>query len=244
MSEITEKKLIEQIKMLKEIKPNEKWASLLLSQIVEQKPLGKAVVQSNPARLTAMVDAFFGIILQKKLAYSLASFMFVIVGVLGFANYTMPGDLLFPIKRLGEQSQANLMGQTELAQNIANLNSRINDLAKVSKQSNKSSIPSVIKEIKANASELTKVLKNTSADKKEVKEIVSTLKTLADFSGTDLNEFQDVQDLYQEIVVAQIIDLKKTTLTLEQKKTLVVIEALYEEGKYMDALENILLIQP
>jgi hypothetical protein len=60
--------------------------------------------------------------------------------------------------------------------------------------------------------------------------------------GTDLSENQDVKDLYQIIVEGEIAGLQKTTLTDEQRNMLVEAVELYNQGKFTDALEKILLI--
>jgi len=237
MSKITEKQLISQLKQLKEIKPNKEWAVLLKSKIItEQKPV---VIKAQSISFTDIIRSVF---YQRKMAYSFAALFLMVVGVLGFANYTMPGDLLFPVKKIAEQSQAALTGQSGLRQNVAVLNSRINDLAQVSKDGRKDSISSAISEVETNVTALVNNLKTGTADATTIKEIVSSLKTLADVPGTDLSTNQDVKDLYQAVVQAQIADLNKATLTDDQKEVLSEIQELYLQGKYTDALEKILLI--
>ena len=61
--------------------------------------------------------------------------------------------------------------------------------------------------------------------------------------GTDMSENPDVKDLYQTVVQSQIADLEKTTLTDDMQKTLVEVKDLYNQGKFVDALEKILLIK-
>jgi hypothetical protein len=177
------------------------------------------------------------------LAYAFAVVLFLIVGVFGFANHTVPGDVLFPVKKIAEQSQAALTGQTALKQNVANLNSRINDLSQVAKEGKKDNIPSAISEINTNVSVLAQSLKdNPAQDPQTIKDIAASLKTLASVPGTDLSEFQEIKDLYQMVAQSQIDNLEKTTLTEEQNKALAEIKDLYEQGKYTEALEKILLI--
>ncbi|MCK9583279.1 MAG: hypothetical protein M0Q46_06685 [Endomicrobiales bacterium] len=243
MPKITEKQLISKLQLLKEIKPREEWASLLKSQILVE----KTEIVAQPARFAKFMDTVLrlcsGQIFSRKFAYSFAVLVFIFVGLVGFAGNTVPGDLLFPVKKLAEQSQASLTGQTGLQQNVANLNSRINDLAQVAKDGKKNNIPSVISEISLNAKDLAKSIKdNPVNDPKTLAEIADSLKTLANVPGTDLTKNQDVKDLYQIVVENQIADLEKTTLTDEQKITLVEAQDLCEQGKYSDALEKILLI--
>jgi len=238
MPKVTEKQLIKSLKQLKEIKPRKEWASLLKSQILAEKD-----VTPVQAKSVGIMDMFSSVFFQKKFAYSVVTLVFVIVGVVGFAKYTVPGDLLFPVRVLTEQSEAALSGQTTLKQSAVALNSRINDLVQVSKNGRKENIPSAISEINLNVKDLAKNLKaNPVKDPETIKEIVSSLKTLADVPGTDLSENPDIKDLYQTVVQSQINDLQKTTLTENQKKILTEVEDLYSQEKYADALEKILLI--
>ena len=241
MSKITQKQLIESLKQLKEIKPRAEWAVLLKSQIVAEKET--APVQARSVGLKNIISNFkFQISnsFSRRLAYSLAVILFLIVGVFGFAKYTVPGDLLFPIKKIAEQGQAALTGQPD---SLASLNNSISDLSQLAKAGRKNNIPSAINEVNANVSELVKNLKaNPTSNQQEIKAIASSLKTLADVPGTDLTTSPDVKNLYQTVVQNQIADLKKTTLTDDQQKTLATAEDLYGQGKYTEALEAILMI--
>lgn len=241
MAKITEKKLIESLSQLKEIKPRREWAVLLKSQILAEKQ-AEVKVTEQPAQLSGIMDIFSSLFFQKRLAYSLTATLVLLVGIFGFAELTVPGDLLFPVKKLAEQSQASLVGQTAVQQNVVTLNSRINDLALVAKEGRKNSIPSAISEVSANVKDLTQKLKDSPTDSQTLKEIATSLKTLADVPGTDLSENADVKDLYQTVVQSQIADLESLTLTDDQKIVLEEIKGLYDEGKYTDALEKILLI--
>ena len=234
MVKITQKQLIEQLRGLKEIKPRQEWVLLLKSQLLS-KEISKFEFRNS--------NFFFGIFSQKSLAYSFAMVLLIFIGLVGFAQRTVPGDLLFPVKKIAEQSQAVLSGKTGLEQNVSILTNRINDLAKVAKKGRADSMPLAINEINADASELAKNLKkNTVKNSETLKEIAVSLKTLADIPGADFSENENVMDLYQTVVQSQINDLEKTTLTDEQKLKLDEIKNLYKEEKYTEALEKILLL--
>ena len=245
MTKITQKQLIESLKQLKEIKPRKEWAVLLKSQILTGEQT-RAVV---PAQKVSIFDVISNFKFQisnsfsRRLAYAFAVVLFLIVGVFGFAGSIMPGDLLFPVKKIAEQSQATLTGQTGLQQNVATLSNRINDLAQMAKDGRKDNIPSAISEINANAVVLTKNLKDNSVkDAQTLKKIAVSLKILSAVHGADLTGNPEVKDLYQTVAQSQIADLQKTTLTDGQKDGLAQAEDLYDQGKYADALEKILLI--
>lgn len=239
---MTQKELINQLKLLKEIKPRKEWAVLLKSTLLENK-VPSRMTGTISAQKASILETLSFIFAPKKLAYSLAVVMFLIVGVFGFARYTVPGDLLFPVKKIAENSQAALTGQTALRQEVANFNNRINDLAQVAKAGRVNNIPSAISEVNSNASALAKNLRdNPTENSQALKEIAISLKTLASVPGADLSENPDVKSLYQTVVESQIADLQKTTLTEEQSKALIEVQNLYGQGKYMEALEGILLI--
>ena len=236
---MNQKDLIKSLKELKGIKPRSEWAILAKSEIFEGAPEKRII--TNPVIKTSVFDTIKLSLIHRKLAYSFATLAFVVVGLVGFAQYTMPGDLLFPVRKIAEQSEAALSGQPGVQQNLVALNHRINDLALAAKEGKTSNIPSAINEININASELVKNLKdNPSEDPKTVKEILASLEVLASVPGTDLSENQDVKDLYQIIVQNQIADLEKATLTEEQEVSLAEVRDLYEQGKYIEALEKIL----
>ena len=241
MTKITQKQLIESLSQLKEIKPNKEWASLLKSTLLENKVPGRmtGAVPTQRASFMSAISNSFG----RRLAYSFAAILILAVGAVGLSRYTVPGDLLFPVKKIAEQSQATLGGQTVLNQDVAVLNNRISDLAQVAKDGRTGNIPSAISEVNANAKYLAKNLKkNPATDSKTIKAIANSLKTLADVPGTDLTASSDVKDLYQAVVASQIADLKKMTLTDDQKETLAQAEDLYSQAKYTDALEKLLLV--
>jgi len=236
MAKITQEQLIESLKQLKDIKPRQEWASLLRSQILADKKVEEAIVR-QPTKLAGIMNTFSSVFSPRKLAYSFAAFLFLVVGLFSFSRYAVPGDVLFPAKKAVEQSQATLTGQTAINQDVETLNSRINDLIQVASEGKTNNLPSAIDEIKTNASALTKNLKsNATNDPQTIRSIASSLKILADVPGTDLSENQDVKDLYQTVVESQIADLQKETLTDDQKNTLAQAEDLYSQGKYADAL--------
>jgi len=237
MPRISEKKLIGQIRELKEIKPRKEWVILTKSEIFNEIGESKKIFAQNnivPSFKIKIPTFFF----SKKLAYSSIAFVFIFIGLIGFANNTVPGDLLFPIKKITEQSTAALSGETALKQNLTTLNHRINDLAQVSKGGKISRIPSVMNEVNANASALAENLKKELiADSATISEIAISLKTLATVMGPDLAENSDMKILYKTVIESQVADMEKSTLTEKQAETLKEVKELYKEEKYQRALE-------
>ena len=241
MTNKTEEQLIEQIKSLKEIKPRKEWALLLKSKILTCPSEALAKEGQILAQSVSFADILKSVFFQRKLAYSFAAVLLMVLGAFGFAQNTVPGDLLFPVKKIAEQSQASLTGHTGLKQNAVVLNNRINDLVQVAKAGKSNNISSTIDEIKANATELAKDLKDNPVDDPQtLKDIAVSLKTLASVPGTDLKSNPGIEVLYQIVAQQQIDELKKSTLTASQQEMLIEIEDLYSKGDYSTALEKIL----
>lgn len=242
MNEMNEKQLIAKIQELRQIKPRQEWVVLVKAQI-----LGNNVAENkwekDKARNVSILDIFRSLIFQRRLAYSLAIIVLVIIGMFGFAQYTVPGDLLFPVKKITEQSQTPL----EIAI------SRSDDLVKVAKTNKLQNLPPAIREFQASISQAAKNL-TEEVDKKDsraIKEIAFQVKKLEDNKkqletlGIDLSEAQETKELNDALaplVEREIEDLEKATLTDDQQKTLDEIKDLYKQGNYSDALEKVLLI--
>jgi len=243
--------VIQKLIGLKKIKPREEWASLLKSQILAEQTAESVHVQFSFADVVSsfkfQVSSFF---FARKYAYAFATILLVAIGVLGFAQSTLPGDTLFQVKKITEQSQAALMGTDSLKNSVDNFKRRSQDLAKAARDNRTSNMPSAINEVRASISDVAKsIAQNSSKDSQTIKDIavivaeiksLENSKTLGDLAGT--TEIKELNDALAPLVMREINDLEKTTLTEEQQKTLSEIKDLYEKENYSEALEKILLI--
>jgi hypothetical protein len=120
--------LSDTIKQLKEIKPRQEWVSLLRSEILTPAE-NKAPVAQNDIFVAEKKDKDLGyvsdVMSQRRFAYASATFVFMVVAFLGFARYTMPGDALYPIKKVAEQQ---IQTPLKIAQN------RSDELIKIVKE--------------------------------------------------------------------------------------------------------------
>jgi len=232
------------IRQLKEIKPRKEWAVLLKSQILNSATEKQVEMVEIPAVKIGIMDVISGIFFQRKLAYaSVLSLMFMVVGVFGFVNYTMPGDIFYPVKKIAEQTQQTPL---QIAYN------RSEDLVKVVKENKTQNLTPAITEYKASISDAVKNLTDTLAignDKKSVEEIINEVKKIQEnqkqletlgVNMGDTDEMSELDSTLATIVENQIADLEETTLTEDQQTILVEIKDLYEQGKYSEALEAIL----
>ena len=191
---------------------------------------------------------------QRKLAYAFATLIFMIVGIFGFAQYTMPGDMLFSVKKLTEQSQTVFVSsENQLKNNFEIASRRLDDLTQVVKDNRMSNIAPAIREFQASISSATKNLIGSigQKDSQSIKSIALQIKKIEDNKkelqtlGVDLGDTQeskDLNDALAPLVQREIDDLEKTTLTEEQLIKMQLVKDLYADGKYSDALEEILTL--
>ena len=251
-----ETKLINKLKELQQIKPRKEWVILAKNQILaEPKP---AFAESFSARKK---ESIFGIlsflpalIYQRKLAYAFATLLFIMVGMFGFAQYTMPGDILFSVKRMTEQSQTAFGApENQLKNNLEIASRRLDDLTQVVKNNRMQNIAPAIKEFQASISQATKNLIDSieQKDSQAIRALVLQIKKIEDNKkqlqtyGVDLidtQESKDLNDALAPLVQREIDDLEKTTLTENQQKIMQTIKDLYAGEKYSDALERILML--
>jgi len=238
---MTEKELIKQLKTLKEIKPRKEWALLLKSEILNAEYAEQKIAVKPATKAWSILELFPLFNYQKKLAYAFAALCFFVVGIFGFAQYTMPGDLLFPVKKITEQTQTPL----QVAYN------RSEDLVQIIKENKTQNLESAILEFKASvtdaAKKITKDLAKNS-DKESIKVVMAEVKKIQNNQeqmktlGVNIGDANELDDVLALLVQEQIDSLNESTLTEKQEEALKGIVELYEQGKYSDALEQILLI--
>lgn len=250
---MNEKQLIEAIRKLDEIKPRKEWVVFAKSQIFEDIAERKVLKKSFLAeKMSGVLDVFSVLTHQRKLAYAMATLAFMIAGVFGFAQYTVPGDLLFSVKRATEQSQTVFTGGNNLKNSLENYDRRVQDLVRVVKENRESNIPSAISEAKASmagavksltvaVTQKNKNIKEIALEIKKIEENKKQLKTLGiDISATE--ETKELDDALAPLVESEIKDLEEISLTEKQQEEIGVIKELYDNGKFVEALEEILLI--
>lgn len=243
-----ETKLINKLKELQQVRPNKDWVILAKSQI-----LGGVKPVKNES-IFGVLRFLPSLIYQRKLAYAFAVLMFMMIGMFGFAQYTMPGDMLFSVKKMTEQGQTAFVSkENQLQNNFAIASRRLDDLTQVVKDNRTQNIEPAIKEFQASILEVTKNLIDNIGQKgsQEIKDIAVQIKKMEDnkkqlqtlgVNLEDTRESKELNSALAPLVQREIDDLEKTTLTEEQEKTTQTVKDLYTEGKYSDALEQILMI--
>lgn len=228
------------IKKLNQIKPRQEWVSLLKSEIMNSAEERQVNIIE---RKTSVAEIISGIIFQKKFAYASMTLLFMVVGVFGFARYTMPGDIFYPVRKMAEQTQQTPL---QIAYN------RSEDLVRVASKNKTQNLAPAINEYKASISDAVKNLTDSLAQDSgtesmneiineviKIKENQKNLQVLGVNVGNE-DEISELTNLLSTIVKNQIADFEDSTLTEEQQEVLAQVKELNDQEKYSEALELIL----
>lgn len=232
MAEITDKKLIGEIKKLSQIKPTKEWVSMTKSQI-----LGQEADYQDSISIIRLLFSF-------KPAFAAIS-VFLLIGAFGFAQNALPGDLLYSVKRITEKSQAAFVSTDEKpAFQLKLANEKLEGLAKAPARN----LAPTINEFQANISEATKNLSKidaSSSDPVAIKRIVEETKKLKEnkekvealgvvIGGDETAGFNDALKSVAENLIA---DLQERSLTAEKENVFNQMKELFTQGKYTEVLE-------
>jgi len=190
-------------------------------------------------------------VLKLRPVYAGLITVLILFGLIGVSRNSLPGDPLYPIKKITEKSQAVFVSEEEKpAFQLKLANQRLEDLTKIPAKN----LAPTINEFQANISQAAKSLAKmdaTTSDPVVIKKIVAETKKLEKqkqkveslgvvIEGEGTEEFSQA---LANMVGNLIEDLKTRTLTEEKEKILEEMEKLFEEGKYSEALEFYLINQ-
>lgn len=123
-----EKELIEQLKQLQEIKPNKNWANWLLSNILTKSQ--QDIVIKPRVKLV-----FFSFIHQYQKALVSATFVVLFISTFAFAQTTLPGNPLYPVKTLTQNAKIALASKDyKPVVRLQITKARLEDIAKITDQ--------------------------------------------------------------------------------------------------------------
>lgn len=223
---MTEKDLIQKLQGLKQIKPSQDWVVLTKSEIFSN------TVAPYGAPQKAVFTNIFGVIFQKKLAYSLAVLLMAFVGGFGVMKY----GFLVSNNNVAVQSPEIL---ASIQSNVEQFKVKSQTLAEATKDQVNVSV--ALNEVKNVAKELTSAIKKDPQLAKKVALDINNNKTLLDISGS--NSVNEVSNMYETIVVSLIKDLDERTLSQDQDQELKRIKKYLKDSEdYTVALRDILLI--
>jgi hypothetical protein len=227
-----EKELIGKIRELRQIKPNRDWVVLTKNQILGEEPVTQHRVLSN------VFFPFF------RPVYAGLVVIFILFGLFGFAQNSLPGDILYPIKKIIEKSQAVFVSEKELPKyNLEIANKRLEELNQIAQTNQVKKLVPAVNEAQASISETAKNLAKSKKINREIIEKSLELaknkekveKTLGINIGNEETE-ESLNNLYKNQAEYLINDFKNRTLTDEQKIALEKAEKEFDSGNYLEAL--------
>lgn len=234
---MTEKELIGEIRRLRQIKPNKDWVVLTKNQI-----LGQEEKYSN------FVSIFR--VLFSKPAYASLVFVFLLFGFFAISQNSLPGEILYPIKKITEKTQAVFVSENDKPKYTLEIASkRLEELNQIAQKNEVKKIAPAIQEFQANLSRAAENLSKTKNS--DVLEIVSEIKriketkeniesSLATVIGE--SEMREIDSALLQLIEREIEDLEVTTLTDSQKEIFAKAVENFEAGNYSEALEKIWLL--
>jgi len=174
-----EKDIIQKLQSLKQIKPNRDWANWLKANILQTKPQNSLY---NKPRIKLAVFSFISKY-QKTLVPSLLAFFFVCS--FAFAQTTLPGSVLYPIKALTQNTKIYLA--SENTKPVVRLNvakAKMEDLSKV--ENHEKEIIAIAKDIGKDLEIIPQEIKNINKKQialnvlKDIQEKSKDLKAMVD----------------------------------------------------------------
>jgi len=231
---MTENELIGKIRKLRQIKPRKDWVVLTKSQILGEE------------KMDVSLFPFF------KPVYAGLFLFLILIGLLEFSFAALPGELLFPLKRIVEKTQAIFVSEEEKPKmNLELANKRLEELNQIAEKNEVKKLAPAMNEVQASISETAKnLVKSKKIDRETIEKSLELAKnkekaekSLGINIGSEETE-ESLNDFYKTQAEYLIGDFKNRTLTDEGKIALENAEKEFEAGNYLEALTILILSQP
>ncbi len=239
---MSESDLIKKIRLLKQIRPRKNWALLIKRELFKEPPT------------TSREVSFLSIFSPEKwwgvnYRFALATLLFMGIlasGAVNLAQNSLPGDFLYPVKRISEKSQAIFVSEKEKPKAQLELaNKRLDELTQIAEKNQAQKLAPAINEFKESLSQAAKKLKEPQ---KLTKEIVDLTKKLeenrgkVEALGIVIGESEEFNNSLKEFVQREIEILEESSLTEKQEELLGEIKEDFDAENFTGALVKILLL--
>jgi len=220
---MTENELIGKIRELRQIKPRKDWVILTKSQILgEEKPVFAPFFIFRPV-------------------YAGVLFVFILLGLFGTAQNALPGDLLYPIKKIVEKSRVVFISEADKPKADLELaNKRLEELNQIAQNNDVRKLAPAINEFQASISQAAKNL--TTSKGADVKGIVAETQKLeenkkkAESLGVVVGGTEELENAYKILAEREIENLENSSLTEKQEEVLKEAKDYFENGDFTNAL--------
>ncbi len=240
-----EKELIKKIKKLRQIKPRQDWVVLAKREILERSPEIERTPPQRRTRFIEVLEVFSSLFAPKRLAYATLTLLFILIGTFGFAQNTVPGDLLFPLRKVTEKGQSLFVSEKgQLKYDFELVNKRLEDLTKIVQKYETERIEPATEELQATITEAAeKLTQKTEQNPKAIREVAFEIKEFEDKKSilatrgalTD-EETEDLDNALKQVIEREIEKLEDSTLTEEQEEILEQAKQDFENKDYSQAL--------
>ncbi len=233
-----DKKLLNELKQLKEIKPRKDWVSLTKKEILGENP---SIFSIEELILGAKM------VLRHKAAFSSLVVLLVIIGTFGFAQNSMPGDMFFSIKKAGEKGMS-IFASDKVERSFDIANKRLEELTLISHQNNIDKLAPAIEEYQTSVSETAESIKREaesgSADKlaREI-EVLASKRVELEEEGVEIPQNESYNAAMGRLLKREVADLENRSLIEENVSVLKEVKELIEEGKLDQAFVKLMSIK-
>lgn len=235
---MTEKQVISKLRELRQIKPKKDWVFLTRAQILGS--IGQTLITEQISTISS-VGRYLRMIFQYKPTYAGLVAIFIFFGLFEVSQNSLPGDFLYPIKKITERGQTVFVSEEEKPSiQLKLVNERLEDLTKAPAKN----LAPAINEFQTSVSRATKEI--TKIKKLDIKKIAQEAKKLEENKqkvvalGVVIGETEELDNALVQLVEREIKDLEKRTLTEEQEQVLAEAKKDFENGNYSQALIKIL----
>src|SRR5687767_12310869 len=202
---MTNQEVVQKLKSLKQIKPNQEWVILSKNNILANRP----VVQPVKAEFVSVSGSIFQTLFSRKLAYSFAVLLIAFLGVFGVMRYGVFNS---------GQSEKPVVLSQEVKTNLEKFKTNSKDLALVARTdpANASVIAGQVKEA---AEALTEAVKKDPEIAREIALDVNNNKAYAELSS----EVEEASNNLEKVLAEQLYqdyEENQDSLTDEQKDQL------------------------
>ena len=240
---MTENELIGKVRKLRQIKPRKDWVVLTKKRILGEPPTLQGLFLDS-------LKFFPKVVFQYKLALATLIVILILGGGFGFAQNSLPGDFLFPVKKITERTRALFVSEEEKpAFQLKLTNERLEELTRIAETHQIKNLAPAINEFQASVSEAAqKLIKIKEPEKtwEAGKAVVAEIKKLEENKqkveslGVVVGDAEEIEDAMCQLVEREIKNLG--TLTEKQQELLEEAEGYFGEGKCTLAFEKIWLL--
>ena len=219
--------IIKEIQKLKEIQPRQEWVSLTETRILGESPKISPFVFFRPVLIGAL---------------SLG----VLMGLFFISQNSLPGDSLYSLKRISEQSRGVFVsaeGRPEFQLKLTE--KRLSELQEIVEKNDTRKLSSALSELSASKAntkkEISKAKDNPNLIERiapMVKKNIETEKRILSSIGIENEEEKEPDG---KLIAEYLIkNLEKTSLTEKQEIFLTEAKECFEQGNYQSALSKAL----